>query len=469
MTEIDDMGSPYKEPSVFNTISFGTSGFWSMFAYSVFGAYFFFFYEVAIGLNAVYIGTAMIIFTIWDAVNDPFIGYLTDRITNLTKRFGKRFPWIIVGIIPANFVFALMFMPPMVNASTNPMPIFIWIVVTTCLFDSLATLCFINVESLFPDKFRNGKARRKARGWGTPLSMIALPLSAIIPPLMITFEDPASYIPMAWLCVGILVVVSILFLPGMWENKETIDRYYVSQMKPETFIAALKSTIKQKSFRYYIIIFFGFVVCTNSLTASIPYAVFFVMGGDETDAILLFAAFLNGALISVPIWIYINKKLKNNKKSAIVGGISLSCGMFIVFFDPMSKQTIVASMIFIFILGFTMGNLWALTSVYFADVLDERVAITRSPVRGTTVGVHNFFFRLSRGAQIAIFAIVHILTGFVAGSQSQSELAKLGIRLHMTVIPAIVLFIATIIFWKRYPLTPEKSLEIRKQIQELGF
>lgn len=465
MSEIDDMGSPYKEPSVLNTISFGASGFWTMFAYSVFGAYFFFFYEVAIGLNAIFIATAMIIFTIWDAVNDPFIGYLTDRITKLTRRFGKRFPWIIVGIIPANFLFALMFMPPMVDAASNPMPIFIWIVVTTCLFDSLATLCFINVESLFPDKFRNGKARRRARGYGTPLSMIALPVSAIIPPLMITFDDPASYIPMAMLCVGILTVVSILFLPGMWENKEMIDRYYVNQMKPETFIAALKSTLKQKSFRYYIIIFFGFVVVTNSLTASIPYAVFVVLQGDESDAILLFAMFLNGALISVPFWIYFNKRLNNNKKSAVIGGITLTCGSFITFF----YTGVYDSMVYIFILGFTMGNLWALTSLYFADVLDERVALTRSPVRGTTVGVHNFFFRLSRGAQIAIFAIVHILTGFVAGSQEQTELAKLGIRLHMSVIPAIILLICTIIFWKKYPLTPEKSLEIRKQIQELGF
>ncbi|GAI08240.1 unnamed protein product [marine sediment metagenome] len=110
-----------------------------------------------------------------------------------------------------------------------------------------------------------------------------------------------------------------------------------------------------------------------------------------------------------------------------------------------------------------------MTSVYFADVLDERVAITGSPVRGTTVGVHNFFFRLSRGAQIGIFAVVHILTGFVAGASSQSELAKLGIRLHMTVIPAIVLFIATLIFWKKYPLTPERSLEVRQQIEKIGF
>ena len=116
-----------------------------------------------------------------------------------------------------------------------------------------------------------------------------------------------------------------------------------------------------------------------------------------------------------------------------------------------------------------MGNLWVLIPVYFSDVLDERVVLIRSDVRGTTVGVTNFFTRLSRGAQIAIFAIVHILTGFVEGAQAQSELAKLGIRLHMTVIPAIVLATCTLIFWKKYPLTPEETYKIKSKLKELGF
>ncbi len=181
--------------------------------------------------------------------------------------------------------------------------------------------------------------------------------------------------------------------------------------------------------------------------------------------ILLFALFLNGALISVPFWIWFAKKNKNNKQTAVIGGILLVMGSFLTTF----YIGVIDSMIYMFILGFTMGNLWVLTTIYFSDVLDERVVLTHSDVRGATVGVVGFLSRLSRGAQISIFALIHIFTGFVEGSTTQTALAQFGIRLHISVIPAIILLICTIIFWKKYPLTPEKTFEIKRQLKELGF
>ena len=246
--------------------------------------------------------------------------------------------------------------------------------------------------------------------------------------------------------------------------KELKERYYVSEVTQESFMDALKTSLKQKSFVYYIILFFGFMVVTGCLTASIPYVVFIVLEGNEFFAILLFALYLSGTLISVPFWVLFAKKMKNNKKSAVVGGLTCAIAAFIATFFVG-----ILDLVFVFILGFAMGNLWVLIPVYFADVLDERVVLTRSDVRGTTVGVQNFFTRLSRGAQIAIFAIIHILTGFVEGSQTQTEIAKFGVLLHFTVIPAIVLAICTLIYWKNYPLTPEESFKIRAKMKELGF
>ncbi|NHJ24243.1 MAG: MFS transporter [Candidatus Lokiarchaeota archaeon] len=457
----------YKEPSILNILSYSSSGFWSMFAWSVFGSYVFFFYEVAVGLNAIYIASAMIIFTLWDAVNDPLIGYLTDRRFKFTRKIGKRFPWIVMGIIPASFIFILLFMPPPVNPATEPLPLFGWIILTTCLFDTLSSLCFVNVNSLFPDKFRTDGARRKAQGWGTPLSIIALPFASIIPPLIITLNVASTYIPMAWLVVGILITVGLLFIPGMYENKELKDRYYVSEVKGESFIHALKSTLTQKSFQFYIILFFGFQVVTGSLTASIPYAVEIVIGGPDAEfnTILLFAFFLQGAIIGSIIWIFLIKKIKNNKKSAVIGGITLTLGTLLSTF----YVGLIDSLIYITILGLTMGNFWALMTIYFADVLDERVVLTKSDIRGATVGVSAFFSRLSRGVQIGAFAFVHVLTGFVEGQTVQTELAKIGVRLHMSVIPAIILAICTFLYWKYYPITPEKYMENKIKLKELGF
>ena len=38
-----------------------------------------------------------LIYSIVDAINDPLIGYLADRSTRFTEKYGKRFPWIITG------------------------------------------------------------------------------------------------------------------------------------------------------------------------------------------------------------------------------------------------------------------------------------------------------------------------------------------------------------------------------------
>jgi len=81
----------YKEPSILNTLSYGSAGFWNSLAYGVFNAYLMFFYESVVGLNIIYVFWAMLIFTFWDAINDPLLGYLTDRVTKYTRKIGKRF------------------------------------------------------------------------------------------------------------------------------------------------------------------------------------------------------------------------------------------------------------------------------------------------------------------------------------------------------------------------------------------
>jgi GPH family glycoside/pentoside/hexuronide:cation symporter len=458
----------YKTPSIPNILSYSSAGFWSMLLWTVFGSYVFFFYERVLGLATEFVFFAMLIFTVWDAVNDPLIGFLTDRTTKFTKKTGKRFPWVVIGIIPATLMFGVLFMPPYTDKAAvqaNPLPIFGWAVIMTCIFDSLTTLAFVNSDSLFFDKFRTGEAMRKARGWGTPLSMLALPVASIIPPFLITFEVASTYTFMAWIFVAIAATIVIILLPGMYENSELREYYYKGEQTRVKFYSELKSSLKQKSFVTYLVLFFGFQVVTGSLTASIPYAAEFVLGGPEWYMFLLFAPFLQFAIFGVPFWIWYAKRTKNNKKVAVIGGVVLSISTFIT---PLFTG-IIDSMIYMSILGFMMANYWALMTIYFSEVLQERMLITRSPVRGTAVGVQAFFSRLSRGVQIGTFALVHILTGFEEGSDTQTALAKIGIRLHMGIIPALILAVCLLIFYLKHPLTPEKMFNIQKQLKEMGF
>ncbi len=53
----------------------------------------FYYYEVEVGLPVVYLGFAFIIFAIWNMVNDPLLGYLTDNSFNSKRTVDSSYSW----------------------------------------------------------------------------------------------------------------------------------------------------------------------------------------------------------------------------------------------------------------------------------------------------------------------------------------------------------------------------------------
>jgi hypothetical protein len=88
---------PDSKTSVGTMASYGMGKYLSEFFSGAFGALVFKFYETEIGLPASYAAIGIILYSIWNAVNDPLIGYLTFRPTPLASRLGRRFPWIASG------------------------------------------------------------------------------------------------------------------------------------------------------------------------------------------------------------------------------------------------------------------------------------------------------------------------------------------------------------------------------------
>ena len=65
-----------------------------------FNAWVFYYYEVEVGLPVILLGIAMTIFAVWNMINDPLLGYLTDRPFRWSMKYGFRAPWMIIGVIP---------------------------------------------------------------------------------------------------------------------------------------------------------------------------------------------------------------------------------------------------------------------------------------------------------------------------------------------------------------------------------
>jgi GPH family glycoside/pentoside/hexuronide:cation symporter len=443
------------------------------------GIYLYFYYFNVLGLNPGLIFLALSIFTVYDALNDPLIGFLVDRNTRLTKRWGRRFPWIAIGIIPWCLSIYLIFSAPGVDPAVNPWPVFLWLIMSLFVFDTFGSLIGVNVMALRPDLFRTEAERQKLTYWWTPLDMIAQAIGFLVPPLFLTGGGRADFAIMGAMIAVVALVGAILFLPGTREDQVVKERYFTGEYEQMNFFKGLWEVLKQRSFIIFFIALTVFSMATSMLMASAPFVNIFLLQSTPGDEFIIFVIFILGAFISVPLWIRYLRKIQNNKKVLTIGGFLLSATLFpLTFF-----QTTIDLYIMLFIIGLAMGSMWCFFyTIIQASVVDDFVATTKKNQKGILLGVSVLLGRLVATIDEGIFALVHGLTGFPAGEETYAglvtavtaaggdlNLVLFGIRLLFGIIPCLILLVGTLVFWKFFPLTQDKILENKKILEELGF
>ncbi len=425
----------------------------------------FFFYEVEIGLASWITGLGLVIYALWDAFNDPLLGYLSDRIYSFTRKWGRRFPWIIIGFVPMLISFILIFSPPNVNAQEQPWVIFSWLVFTLCLFDTCETIFTMNYFSLYPDKFRTNEERRKVSEMSIYIGIIGVVFANLIPPIIIVFGNLGTYALMAWICVSINFFILFLMLPGIRDDKETVEAFVTKyeEKEKEPFLKTLKTASKHKSLWAFLLFYLMYLTLTNMVQASFLYWVRFIIYGDISDVFYVMILLLVGVMVGIPLWMRFNKKTGDNRKTMIYAAIALIT--LTIFFSLITNFT--SLLILAFIWGMALGGFWTIYYVVFSDVIDESISVTGIRREGFYSGLRRFFGNLAKVTMAIYFATVHELTGFVEGAEKQSAVANMGILLLFGIIPAITMAIGLIIFWKYYDITPEKSKTIREKLMSL--
>lgn len=427
----------------------------------------FFFYEAEIGLQSWMTGLALGIYAVWDAFNDPLVGYICDRPFKFTKKWGRRFPWILVFQIPMLIAFLLIFMPPAVSAQEQPWIIFGWLVFTTCLYDTFESFTRNNHFGLFPEKFRTPKERVKASSIGVYIGFIGVVFANLIPPVIIIFGDLGSYAIMAWICVIITTITWILWLPGAKDDKECVDKFLKvwETSEKQSFFKALRDALTQKSYLAYLLFYILYQTLTTVVQGSAVYFTQYIIGGTADDMLFIMVFMLIGGICGIPIWYMLNKKTGDNRKVFILGGTLLA----LITLPLTLINTLTMGIINFFFWGMALACLWIMLTPTFGDVIDESVVITKKRREGFYTGFRSFMANLAKVLQAFILATVHELTGFVEGSDTQTPLAVFGLKLHFGLIPALCLLLGVLLFWKLYDITPEKSRKIKEQLKELNL
>ncbi len=396
-------------------------------------------------------GNALLIGKIWDAVNDPLFGWITDKTES---RFGKRRVFMIFGAIPLGIAIALLWFVPQVNRIWT----FVWIAATFILFDTLWTLTNVPYYSLTSELTDDYDERSSLTTYRMVMAVPAYLVGAALTPAIVgLFALQRTGYAFIGIIYGVIAAGALLIsAAGLRERKGiTVTKPEPSPIK-SAFIA-----FKNKPFVWlcgtYFIINISFAFIKILMAYYIEYQLLM-----KAETSLVMGLMLICVTISLPFWQWVSRKIDKGPAyglGMLVGGAAV----VLTFFLP-HQSTFLIYLIAI-LAGFGFSAQWIFPWAMVADVADYDRLETGQQRSGIYYGIWGLATKISEALALAAVGWILTLFGYVPNVE-QTPNALLGIRLFFGLIPAVCIFISLPLLF-RYPITRKSHAEVKAKLEAI--
>ena len=401
-------------------------------------------------------GIVQLLFAIINAVNDPIIGFYSDRTIPVEGK-GKRKRWLIRSLpLVAIGYFIMIFVSPDFPHEV----IFVLLFIALVLYDTGFAMNNINRSALMISITDDDSERASIVSTNLVFQTILGIISYLL--IMFFFIEEGNPFPLP-LIVFVLTLVGIIgvgvALYGARGIKEPLKLY-----DGETFPKIkklIKQTLKSKTFIFYIL--FQFVL--GSVTATvITFQVYYfedVIGVGGTEVIIVSAITLPFTFFAYYLVQIVNKKFGPRKTLMMFILTSIIAFLMLL----LSRIFVLAAICYLII---NMGNaaFWILSTPIFGNVIDEYELETGNRPIGTFNGINQIFISPNKQLMIFIFTMILSITGYKGEAILQTENAILGIQVGVGLIP-IIFFSMGFLILLFFPLRGEKLKNIKNEIRKI--
>jgi GPH family glycoside/pentoside/hexuronide:cation symporter len=447
--------------SRFAKIAYGVGNLGQALFFNTVQTFLIFFYTDTVRLDPKLVGLAFAIsYGVWNAINDPLIGVLSDRTRT---RWGRRIPYIALGAPLTFLLFVLVWSPPLGGSPlTNPSHtgIFLYFAVIIALFDLAYTAVSVTYTALFPEAFQDLKERTEVSIYRQVAAMVGTALGLAIMPVIVgalseRFGDLGGWTG-AGVILGLIGGGAFGFsLLGSRERKE------VSEEEALPLIAAFKETFTNRSFLAFVGANLMICYIWSWLSAMVPFFTKYVIRAEEEQMSLLFIGMFVTAILFYPLWRWVALRLGSKRT------LALSVTLFVVFLLPvLFVASLPQALVMILLVGSAHSGITLVRDIVLSDVIDEDELHTGRRREGSYFGVTAFIERLVMVLIGGSTSLVLGLSGYNAALTTQPSSVALGIRLGMGLLPVVALAIFLVAL-KFYPLGKEQVVTLRETLNAL--
>ncbi len=415
--------------------------------YQAFGAVVLFYYTDVKLLSPAVAALIMTIYAIWNAVNNPIIGHISDR-TN--TKWGRRLPYIRFGAIPYAIAFALIWLAPF-DGKTQPTELAIWFLVTIIVFEGLGTaVSMAGHLALLPEMFPTFKSRLDVAVRMNWIQTAGLFIGAALPPILASL---LGYPLMGLIFALVACTAYFIGLQGMYEQ----PNYQPTNI---SFVDAVKHTVVNRSFVSVMTAQMMRFVATNTLTSGMFFYVKYSLNADPAQTTIILATAFVAAGLYLPIWRKFIAQPLGPRTSLMIAYASIGLAVIPLYFvQEFNHALIVAAL-----LGFPVAGMIMLGDVIMSDVIDEDEMRNGTRREAMFFAVNGAAVAMSSTIAATGFGIISTMYGYNPVLEVQPDTVDAGFRVFMVVLP-IIGAICAVTALSFYPLHGERLRAIRSFAQ----
>ena len=448
------------------------SGDWGIASISMMRSIFYAIYLTdVVGIEPRLASLGALVGIVWDAVNDPIIGMLSDRVKS---KLGRRRPFLLWFAFPFGLSFVMLWSAPNWDSQ---IALLIYVTLAFMISDTLTTLVAVPYYSLTPELTQNYDERTSLSSFRSVFQLLSAMIVVVSAPMIVDAVILGGGSQQQGFLTAGAVFGAIgslpLFLIGLFVRERFSED---SQEQEElSFRETLKLAWQNVPFRYAVGIYMFNWSAVDMVSITFPFFLLYwvaqgdllakinILGVDLALESAFFGVLMLVCVLFVPFWLWLSKR--QNKIRAYILGMAAWVIVQMLIFTIQPGET--SYMLFLAgLAGIGVSAAYILPDSILPDVIEWDELRTGRRQEGIYYGIRTLIRKLT-GALI-IFITLQILgwSGYQAPPENvtvyqQPETALFMIRLMDSFIGATILTGTIILAWS-YPLTREKYQRIQK-------